>query len=325
LRALASPRPVADEPPRFSPLLPPARSAAKNTKAVLWLPGRADAFFHPHVGRAFDAAGYDVYVLHYHHVGVCRRQGLFTNPYLTSHILSGSMDEYVGEIEHALAQVKLFKAYASVLGYAHSTGAPILCNYLLRKGDAAFDGFVFNSPFFDWGAVGGEVVEQVLERTVPWLARVGLQRYTDPFGPFKPDSPNAYAAKIRADYEFDPRDRPLFGTPTTVGFIVGVDKIQTELQALSKPLTSKPLLLLTSKSDSVLMWDEIVTIVKKVAAETATEVKVFNANAHDVFISPDKVDTDAALTALSKWLATKSPGMSGSTMLSVPKTKCCGF
>jgi hypothetical protein len=53
-----------------------------NKKALLWLPGRADYFYHPHVGKALEAAGVDVYVLNYRRCGLCRKLKLFENPYL---------------------------------------------------------------------------------------------------------------------------------------------------------------------------------------------------------------------------------------------------
>ena len=33
----------------------------------------------------------------------------------------------------------------------------VLLDYLMMHGDADFSGFVFNSPFLDWGWVGGVV------------------------------------------------------------------------------------------------------------------------------------------------------------------------
>lgn len=53
----------------------------RHRKAVLWFVGRADYFFHPHVGQVFNAAGYDVFVLNYHNNGITRRLRLYTNPY----------------------------------------------------------------------------------------------------------------------------------------------------------------------------------------------------------------------------------------------------
>lgn len=53
-----------------------------NKTALLWLPGRADYFYHPHVGKALEAHGVDVHVLNYRRCGLSRPAGLFTNPYL---------------------------------------------------------------------------------------------------------------------------------------------------------------------------------------------------------------------------------------------------
>ena len=49
------------------------------------MPGRNDAFFHPHVGHHFVSHGFDVYVLSYRRVGECRRRGLFENPMHVPH------------------------------------------------------------------------------------------------------------------------------------------------------------------------------------------------------------------------------------------------
>ena len=59
--------------------------------ALLWLPGRNDAFFHPHVARLLAEHGIDLYVLSYRRMGVCRRLGLFDNPMHNSHCASGDV------------------------------------------------------------------------------------------------------------------------------------------------------------------------------------------------------------------------------------------
>ncbi len=68
------------------------------------------------------------------------------------------------------------KNYSKIIGYAHSTGAPILLNYLQksnRKDISLFSGFIFNSPFLDWGHLS-PVQEIVTEEVVPVIVKVGL-------------------------------------------------------------------------------------------------------------------------------------------------------
>ncbi len=52
------------------------RQNEKSSKAVLWIPGRNDCFMHPHVAKAlFTGKGYDLYVLNYSSMGMCRKRG----------------------------------------------------------------------------------------------------------------------------------------------------------------------------------------------------------------------------------------------------------
>ena len=141
-------------------------------KVALWFLGRNDCFMHTHVAKAlFFDAGIDLFVLNYHENGKCRRNGWVTDSHLVSHINSSGMAEFHEEIKEALEATK---GYEEVLGYAHSTGAPVLLDYLMEHGDDAFDGFVLNSPFLDWGKVGGEIVEHVLENLPTFMLQMGV-------------------------------------------------------------------------------------------------------------------------------------------------------
>ena len=51
---------------------PPPPPPPPRTRAMLWLPGRNDCFFHAHVANLLDEMGIDLYVLNYRRVGECR-------------------------------------------------------------------------------------------------------------------------------------------------------------------------------------------------------------------------------------------------------------
>ncbi|KAJ1622743.1 hypothetical protein T492DRAFT_1060114 [Pavlovales sp. CCMP2436] len=276
---------------------------ANGTKALLWLPGRNDAFYHPHVGEMLAERGYDLFVLNYRNVGASRRAQLFDNPYLNSHCESADFGEYHEEIDKALERIGSLKAYSHTLAYAHSTGGTILIDYLLREPRTApFDGLVLNSPFVDW-AQGG-ATEHFLEKIPKLLLALPFVPTTLNVDPgFKPDGWSAYGLLKHADYEFDLRTAPLYQVPVTAGFVQGASKVHTKLEAL-KPgqlvYPGWPVLLLSSDADDVLDADEIELVRSSLSANvTATR---FAANAHDVFTSDSAENNDAALGVFGAWL-----------------------
>ena len=129
---------------------------------------------HPHVAQAlFWNHGYDLYVLNYKMNGKCRKKGWVEDAHYISHNYTGNFDIYNDDIQQALDIIHGYKTYTKTLGYAHSTGAPILLNYLMEYNDVGFTGFVFNSPFLDWGYVGGDMIELVLEN-MDWITNLSM-------------------------------------------------------------------------------------------------------------------------------------------------------
>ena len=93
--------------------------------ALLWLPGRNDAFYHPHVARLLLRHGIDLYVCSYRRMGVCRRLGLFANPMHNSHCASGDLSGGVDAAaagRHGAAGTRV-AALAGGLGAAATGGS----------------------------------------------------------------------------------------------------------------------------------------------------------------------------------------------------------
>jgi len=277
-----------------------------NDKAILWFPGRNDAWFHPHVGEALDARGFDVYVLNYRRVGVCRRLGLFENPYLNSHCPTADFAEYHEEINLALAFMAGAKEYTTMVGYGFSTGGPVLLSWMMAQRAAGLDdpftGYVFNAPFVDWGQ--GGVTEYLLE-TLPslLLAIPGVPTTLNVDPAFDPDGVSSRGIVIRTDYEFDPRTRPLYQVPVTAGFVQGSNAVHEGLRRLlvdDEFITDKPTLVLFSDADDVLDTDEIEEVSKVISSDL--KQYRFASNSHDAFINDDPEDNDAALDVLTDWL-----------------------
>jgi hypothetical protein len=103
-----------------------------NKKAALWVIGRADGFTHAHVAKElFFGKGVDLYVLNWRFNGRCLNRGFIDNPYYISHNPCGDIDVYNEEVGLILDLIGESGPYETVLGYAHSTGAPILLNYII--------------------------------------------------------------------------------------------------------------------------------------------------------------------------------------------------
>ena len=288
-----------------------------STKAVLWILGRNDCFMHPHVAKKlFWSQGYDLYVLNYKMNGQCRKKGFVKDPHFNSHNFTGNFDSYIPDIQQALELIEA-EDYQLVLGYAHSTGGPVLLNYLMEKGDDAFDGFLFNSPFLDWGFVGGDLVELMLKNT-NFLVGLGAMEDMDTKMGVETTPPGTapvkylgtdivlsdWGARLWSLYYFSWAVRPMYKVPMTVGFAKGVTnvhrKMEDDFKKKHRPITIKPFLCITSRGDDVLKSEETLSRTDWIGP-SRWEIEL-NDNGHDVFLSYDAHDTEMALDMCLVWM-----------------------
>jgi len=273
--------------------------------AVLWLPGRSDAFFHWHLLPLLHGCGLDLFVLSYRRVGECGRLGFIRNPMHVSHCATGDFSEYHEEITRSLDFIYSGGAggrrYRRVIGYAHSTGAPVLLHYLLSYGDGRFDGFVFNSPFLSWGwAVGG--LTRLVIKHAPSLL-MALRLWSSDTEVTAAGGINEWALQYYSQYEWDPASRPLYNVPVTVGFCRGLNRTHELVRragVAGAPITLKPFLVMGSKGDDVLKGNEVLRAAHAIGpSRTLLELAYAR---HDVFASAEPAIVHAALAHLSAWL-----------------------
>ncbi len=292
---------------------------SESNKAVLWVLGRNDCFMHPHVARAlFWSHGYDLYVLNYKMNGLCRKCGFIRDPHFNSHNHSGNFNTYIPDIEQSLKEIHS-QEYEVVLGYAHSTGGPVLLNYLIENGDEHFDGFLFNSPFLDWGFVGGDLVELVLENASVLSAMGAMDTETKIGVATTPEgtTPLMYlgqeivlsdwSARLWSLYYFVWTARPLYKVPMTVGFANGVTDVHRKMKDLrtkNRPITAKPFLCITSRGDDVLKAPETLGRADWIGP-CRWEIEL-NDNGHDVFLSYDASDTNMAIQMCRTWMKNRN-------------------
>jgi len=295
------------------------RHKKPSSKAVFWFIGRNDCFMHPHVANGlWLEKGYDMYVLNYSSNGMCRKRGWCVDADYNSHNRKGDFDLYLSQVDGAIGIINSHKKYGTMIGYAHSTGGPVLINYLMTKGDAFFDGFLFNSPFLDWSAdaVGSEMEEFVIEHfsMVTNLTSMGNDSKLSA-GPCVAEGCKAvdyygsqiildgWTAKIWSLYFYDFRSRPLYKVSMTPGFakgVTGTHKKLAEYKKQKKCVTMKPILCITSRADDVLTASETLTRIDTVGPNRC-EVELLH-NAHDIFLSNEEADVNMAIQICSTWM-----------------------
>jgi len=291
--------------------------AGASQKAVLWVLGRNDCFMHPHVIQTlFFDRGFDVFILNYRMDGACRSRG-WVDPLMNSHCKGGDFDVYFNEIGKAIDIMKEAK-YPITLGYAHSTGGPILLDYLIEKGDSFFDGFIFNSPFMDV-PTGEGILETVADLGIDNLGFCkAIGALDDDWFPGDAVPPETiepikymgetivmsnWSMKLFSQYYFPFHNRPMYNVRYTVGFFDGVNKVHKKVKAIRDnkwAITSKPFVVISSRSDDTLDSNDTMSQVDWIGPGRC-EIELKD-NAHDVFLSQEEKDNKMALDSVVNWM-----------------------
>jgi len=277
---------------------------AGNTAVVLWIPGRSDLFFHPHVAAVMLAEGYDVCVYNY-------TTSLRTTPpgsLLVNHVPSGSFDELQEEMTAVVAS--LTTKYPTVVVYAHSTGGTLLTNYLLQNPDhQAFRGLYLNAPFLEWGPVGGPATEKMLRHTPAMMDVWGLSSdlVLQSGGNF-----HAWRARLHTRFEMDVKSYPFDQKiHLTLGYFAAVQRVfgkLTQAHTLGKgPLTTVPVCMITAANDDVLDARETIERTAWIGSPGSLPNRILDHGSHDVFLSPDATELATALEHLRSFLLECQP------------------
>jgi len=273
------------------------KKGENNTKAIFYIPGRGDSFTHPHLLQLFQEQNFDLYTLDSRRCGRCRKY--LDNP-LLGHT-SDDFDEYFEEISLALNFVKQ-QGYVKLVGYMHSTGAPVLLNYVDKFGDCDFDGFIMNGPFLAWGhdvpTHSGAIVK-MFAGPAKTLAKA-FTRAENPIIPGGGGKIDAWVTKLWLNYRFAADRRPLVGLSLTLEWFDAVNKVHNKLNRRKQALTKKPTFVISSRADDVLQHEETVELCKKVSKDAV--VKMLRHNGHDVTLSKTTQYNELALDFIKRSL-----------------------
>lgn len=244
-----------------------ARQVAGNSKALVWIPGRNDSFFHVHVLQRFLDTGFDVFALDLRRCGRAKVD-LKGSPTVASLLAHDSHDfrEYFSELDATLKFLKspsplppldnlrlggCGKNYEAIVCYAHSTGALVAGQYASDMGGGAWrgalDGFVFNSPFWRWNLKWYE------KKAVQNAYKAGLP---DEFLVDEGGGPSDYSLNMKRTYHFPQLLKDDRNLAISVGWCKAVTIAQNMLKG-GEMVLGRPALVLSARADEVLDFEDI--------------------------------------------------------------------
>ena len=185
-----------------------------------------------------------------------------------------------------------------------------MATYLLTKGNGAFDAFYLNSPFLDWGFVGGNLLEYGLKQIVPGLSTMLPTRANNTVVTSGTGA-NAFRTKIYSTHEFDTRSNTMIDGHVTAGFINASSECIHRLEKMhahGQCLTTKPVGCISSRSDDVLVQSEISQRIEWWSRHRPVADVILDTGSHDVFMSCLRSDVDQALDHLRLFLSEVSSG-----------------
>ena len=277
-------------------------SAKENTrrkKAVLYLHGFIDYFFHPHVAEQFLLHDYDFYALD------LRKYGRSLLPHQHPNYCK-SLEEYYEEISLILRLIHDNNSTEITL-LGHSTGALIACNYMNDGEEKSLvKNVILNSPFLDFN------LPKHIKKAGLIAAQLGSAAI--PFGKLEGALPPSYPQSLHKDFygewSFNLAWKPIKGFPTFFKWLLAINKAQKKLK--NSNITVPILLLHSHQSKKMLKFQETaftadivlnIEHMKNIGPKLGSNVtlKAIPNGMHDLFLS-QKEARDNAFEVLFDWL-----------------------
>ncbi len=268
-------------------------------RAVLYIHGYNDYFFHKHVAAAYRAEGYNFYALDLH------GYGRSIEPKDTPNYCE-DIHEYFPEIDKAIAIIKQQGCQALVVN-AHSTGGLITSLYAQEgKHRDAIAALFLNSPFLDINVQG---LLRFIVLSLAFIGRFFPKLY------YWRNKPSPYAQSVhksfKGEWDYNLQIKPATGFPAYFGWMNAIVTAQKKVQA---GLTIKcPVLIMHSDrsvssrrwSSDLLVADGVLNIddMRRIGPSLgkAVELITIEKGMHDLMLSSEPV-RDSAVKQLLNWL-----------------------
>lgn len=276
-----------------------AKANEGRKRAVLYLHGFIDYFFHAHVAEKFLAHDFDFYALD------LRKYGRSILPHQHPNYCK-DISEYYEEISLAILQIYGEQKTAITL-LGHSTGGLIAAAYLNDGQEKAkVKNAVFNSPFFDF------YLPKPMKVLGLSLARLGSIFFT--YGKLNNGLPPAYPESIHqayhGDWDFNLNWKPIQGFPTYFKWVLAIYNAQQKL--LDSKIQVPVLIMHANRSLKMLKFSEEahtadivlnVEHMKEIGPQLGNQISLVEIikGKHDLFLSKKEV-REKAFERLFEWL-----------------------
>lgn len=194
-----------------------AAGAARSDRAIIYLPGFSDYFFHVHLEQAYREAGWDFYALDFRRSGRALRAGCDRDVFAS---LALRDEEINLAIEYARS-----RGARTVMLMGHSTGGLQAVTWAARNPGRA-QGLILNSPWLEMDY--STATRRVLTPLMRWLAERWPLAQVSTLG-------RAYPRSIHfscgGEWDFDPALKPLTEVPIRAATVAAVRAGQEEIEA----------------------------------------------------------------------------------------------
>jgi alpha-beta hydrolase superfamily lysophospholipase len=283
-------------------------ASAPTTRAVLYVHGFSDYFFHVHVAELFNELGYDFYALD------LRKYGRSLLPHQT-HGFCTDLSDYDAELDAARTLITERDGHDRLVLLAHSMGgliAALWADARRRQGIGVADAVILNSPWLDLQGslllrtLGTRAIDQIgARRPYQVIPRSVTEVYTD-----------GLHSDRRGEWAYDLTLKPATGLPIRAGWLRAVRRGHRRLHRGID--IGAPVLVLASQrtsfteewSDDVAACD-IVLDVEQIAGwshRLGSHVTIARLDGaiHDVFLSGKDI-REEAFDISRRWLASVLP------------------
>ncbi len=197
-----------------------SRVASDNSKkAILYVHGFVDYFYHDKFADWANSLGYNFYAIELRKYG--RSLLKHQKPNNFRHY-----KEYFEDFDLAMKQIKEIDKNQELVLYGHSTGGLLTALYAnLKKDDIFIKGLILNSPFFDFNS------PKLKKAIIPMVAAIGsvFPNLISPDG-LKEGYATSLHKDFKGEWDFNLEWKPIKGYDIYLGWINGIHTAQRELQ-----------------------------------------------------------------------------------------------
>jgi alpha-beta hydrolase superfamily lysophospholipase len=206
-------------------------------RAILYIHGFSDYFFHDHMADWANAQGYHFYALD------MRKYGRSILPHQKPNMFR-DVSEYFEELDAAIAMIRDDGCSRLAL-LGHSTGGLVASNYAHeRRKQNLIDVLVLNSPYFENNASWFE--RKMILPVVSLLGNIIPNTYTGI--KLKSGYTRSIHSSFEGEWNYDLNLKPVLSFPITFGWLRGIYRAQRRVQSGKLNISCPVLVLYSTRS-----------------------------------------------------------------------------